>query len=98
MPKLKTSGKIHDSLTGYNFLEDKPLSPRKAIRKKCLECAGGSAYEVKVCELVDCPNWPLRMGRGICTDPTGTTIQMPARSAAQIKARRQAGKRMAQGA
>ncbi len=43
MPKLKTSGKIHATLTGYDFLEDKPLSPRKAMRKKCLECAGGSA-------------------------------------------------------
>ena len=35
------------------------------------------------------------MGRGICTDPTGTVIQMPERSAAQKEADREAGKRLA---
>lgn len=38
------------------------LTPIKAIRKKCLDCCGGQSLEVRLCEAVDCPIWPYRMG------------------------------------
>ena len=96
MPKLKTSGKIHNTITGFDFREDAPLSPRRAMRQMCLSCCAGVAAEVKICAIPDCPLWPFRMGRGICTDPAGTVIQMPERSAAQIEAGQRAGKRLAE--
>lgn len=34
----------------------------KAIREKCIDCAGGNSSEVRKCVQVDCPLWPLRMG------------------------------------
>jgi len=36
----------------------------KAIRMKCLECAGDSALEVTLCHITDCHLWPFRIGRG----------------------------------
>ncbi len=37
-------------------------SPRKAIRKHCLWCAG-TTQEVRFCPCTDCPTWPHRFGR-----------------------------------
>lgn len=55
----------------------KILRPLKAIRAKCLDCCGGSANEVKLCEIEDCPLFPYRFGkrpagvrRGIATRPS----------------------------
>lgn len=65
MPRIKKTGVIHDTLTGYDFHKgkDKPLTPMKSIRQKCLECCCGSSNEVKVCTICDCPLWPLRSGK-----------------------------------
>lgn len=41
----------------------KILRPLKAIRAKCVECCGGSAVEVKFCEIEDCPLFPYRFGK-----------------------------------
>ena len=38
-------------------------TPVQAIRKKCIDCSGGSLQEVRECELIDCPLHPFRMGR-----------------------------------
>lgn len=37
-------------------------SPMKAIRKKCLDCCGNQAIEVKACSALDCPIWKYRLG------------------------------------
>ena len=34
----------------------------RAIRAKCLNCAGNAA-EVRKCVAISCPLWPLRMGK-----------------------------------
>ncbi len=34
----------------------------KAIRRKCLDCCGGSRKGVEECILMDCPLWEYRMG------------------------------------
>lgn len=34
----------------------------KAIREHCTECSGGSAQDVTLCGIVDCPLWGYRFG------------------------------------
>lgn len=38
-------------------------SPLKAIRAKCIECSGDSAYEVKRCPSSDCVLYAFRFGK-----------------------------------
>lgn len=37
-------------------------SRKRAIRLKCLDCCCGSAYEVRLCPLRNCPLWRFRLG------------------------------------
>ena len=46
-------------------LFEEELTPLKAIRKHCLDCSGGSAHEVRMCEIKTCPLWNFRFGKGI---------------------------------
>ena len=43
-------------------MEDKRISPLKAIRLKCLECCCGSSNEVKLCPCTNCSLYPFRDG------------------------------------
>ena len=44
--------------------EKKPITnPVKAIRAFCLECVGGSPYEVDKCPCSDCQLFPFRHGK-----------------------------------
>jgi len=38
------------------------MTKQGAIADFCKECAGGSAKEVTLCHLFDCPLWPWRTG------------------------------------
>lgn len=38
------------------------LTPIKAIRAKCLDCACGQFSEVRECPVTGCPLWEYRMG------------------------------------
>ena len=38
-------------------------SPLKAIREKCVDCCGGSVYEVKLCQVTKCTLHPFRFGK-----------------------------------
>lgn len=40
-----------------------PEKVMKAIRAKCIDCAAGQESEVRKCVQVDCPLWPMRMGK-----------------------------------
>ena len=42
-----------------------PASPIKAIRAKCIDCCGGFESEARKCTAIDCPLWPLRMGKNV---------------------------------
>lgn len=44
-------------------MEEKRISPLKAIRLKCLDCCCGSSYEVKLCTAASCALYPFREGR-----------------------------------
>lgn len=37
-----------------------PLSPLKAIRAKCLDCANHQTSEIRRCESINCSLWPFR--------------------------------------
>ena len=41
----------------------KNLTPLKAVRKNCLECSNGSAKEVKLCSIENCPLYQFRFGK-----------------------------------
>ena len=43
-------------------MEEKRVSPVKAIRLKCLDCCCGSSHEVKQCPATNCPLHPFRDG------------------------------------
>ena len=40
------------------------LNRRKAVRERCLNCAGWSQKEVTNCTFTDCPLYPFRSGQG----------------------------------
>ncbi len=42
---------------------ERRLTPLKAIRAKCLDCAGGSCKEVRLCPNADCPLHFFRAGK-----------------------------------
>ena len=39
------------------------LTPMRALRAKCLDCSDGSAKEVKLCCISECPLWVYRFGK-----------------------------------
>lgn len=43
-------------------MDQKKISPLKAIRLKCLDCCCGSSNEVKLCTATKCPLYPFREG------------------------------------
>lgn len=43
-------------------MEEKRLTPMKAIRAKCLDCCCWNTTEVKLCAVMDCPLHPYRDG------------------------------------
>lgn len=44
-------------------MEEKRITPMKAIRLKCLDCCCGSSHEVKLCAATNCPLYPYRLGK-----------------------------------
>ncbi len=48
---------------------EKRLTPIKAIRAKCLDCMGGSAKGVRLCNIPECSLFPYRLGK----NPARTT-------------------------
>ena len=43
-------------------MEEKRLTPMKAIRAKCLDCCCFNANEVRMCPIRDCPLYEYRFG------------------------------------
>jgi hypothetical protein len=52
-------------------LGHEPMTPLAALRLRCLDCCGGSAYEVRSCVAVACPAWPFRLGKSPWRTPLG---------------------------
>lgn len=53
------------------------LTPRQAIRKYCVECSGGSVYEVNKCTAKRCHLWSFRRGTGWEDPETGKVEKKP---------------------
>lgn len=51
---------IHASMPKEDILLNS--SPLKAIRRKCVECAGGNAESAARCSCYSCPLWDYRFG------------------------------------
>jgi hypothetical protein len=51
-------------ILGKNGPKVVDLNRRKAIRERCLNCAGWFHKEVTNCTFTDCPLFPYRSGRG----------------------------------
>ena len=49
-------------MRGERIVEEKRISPLKAIRLKCLDCCCGSSNEVQLCPAMGCPLHPFREG------------------------------------
>lgn len=54
-------------------MQEKKISPIKAIRLKCLECSNGSANEVKLCHIESCPLYKFRFGKNPNRQPRELT-------------------------
>ena len=52
----------HEVLT-KDGLKEMDLTPMKAIRLKCLECANFQWSEIKNCNIEDCALWIYRSGK-----------------------------------
>jgi hypothetical protein len=52
------------AIFGKNGLKEVDINRRKAIREKCLNCAGWFHKEVTNCTFTDCPLFPYRSGQG----------------------------------
>ncbi len=49
---------------GKNGLKEVDINRRKAVRERCLNCAGWFHKEVTNCTFTDCPLYPFRSGQG----------------------------------
>lgn len=67
--------------------ETEILSPMRAIKAKCLDCACGQREEVKLCPVKDCPLYPYRMGKNPNRKRTLTDEQKRAAAERLAKAR-----------
>lgn len=46
------------------------ITRAKAIRLKCLDCSCGSANEVRLCPVTECPLYRYRLGKEIVDEQT----------------------------
>jgi hypothetical protein len=47
----------------------------KTIRRKCIDCSGGSTTEVRLCPCKTCALWPFRMGVNPSAKPRGRSYK-----------------------
>ena len=58
----------------------KKLSPLKAIRAKCLDCAVYQPTEVRLCHISDCALYPYRMGKNFSRRGLGNKLAFSKKS------------------
>lgn len=59
-------------------------NPVKAIRAKCLDCSCWQTQEVKLCDRVNCPLYPFRMGTNPFRTKRVMTDEQRAKAAEQL--------------
>ena len=70
-------------------IEEYIQSPLKAIRANCLQCVGGSAYEVKTCTAKNCYLFPFRFCKNPYTKKRKMTEEQRAAAADRLRAARE---------
>ena len=68
-------------------MEEKRITPMKAIRLKCLDCCCGSSKEVELCPCENCPLYLFRFGKKTYLKQTLTDEQRKERSERMKKMR-----------
>lgn len=63
------------SAAELEYLGHGRVSPLRALRLKCLDCCNGSAQQVRLCNAVDCPSWPFRMGKNPWGSPLSAEVK-----------------------
>lgn len=66
-------------------IEEYIQSPLKAIRANCLQCVGGSAYEVRTCTAKNCYLFPFRFGKNPYTKKREMTEEQRAEAADRLR-------------
>ncbi len=72
-----------------NIIEEYIQSPLKAIRANCLQCVGGSAYEVRTCTAKNCYLFPFRFGKNPYTKKREMTEEQRAEAADRLRKARE---------
>lgn len=67
----------------------KKTNPVKAIRAFCIDCCGGSAYEVKLCTAPKCALYPFRLGKNPYRTKREMTEEQRAEAAERLAKARQ---------
>lgn len=68
-----------------NDFPDMPHQALKAIRANCLDCMGGNANEVRLCDQDGrCTMWPFRFGKSLIVP----NISDEQRAASSVRAKR----------
>lgn len=70
-------------------MDEKKLTPTKAIRQNCIECCCGDKNEVKLCPVVNCPLYPFRLGHNPNVKKKEITDDQRAALAERLKNSRQ---------
>ena len=70
-------------------IEEYIQSPLKAIRANCLQCVGGSAYEVRTCTAKNCYLFPFRFGKNPYTKKREMTEEQRLAVAERLKTARE---------
>ena len=66
-------------------IEEYIQSPLKAIRANCLQCVGGSAYEVRTCTAKNYYLFPFRFGKNPYTKKREMTEEQRAEAADRLR-------------
>ena len=67
-------------------------NPVKAIRQFCIDCNGGSLYEVKNCTSPNCALFPFRFGKNPYRTKREMTDEQKQAAAERLAKAREAGK------
>lgn len=67
----------------------KKINPVKAIRAFCVDCCGGSVYEVKLCTAPNCALYPFRLGKNPYRTKREMTEEQRAEAAERLAKARQ---------
>lgn len=70
-------------------IEEYIQSPLKAIRANCLQCVGGSAYEVRTCTAKNRYLFPFRFGKNPYTKKREMTEEQRAEAADRLRKARE---------